>query len=333
MPTNNDKTAAAETKRSQKQPRTQIGDLRDLLTKLERRIAKLKEISSADALEILSLLDQASNKFETLEKAGGSIGSEATQLESLLRQFQGKRRLFIGRIGGTAVMQQARRERRPDESNWWWFIDKALNQERQSKVKRWIAGLIIWGTVLTVLGVIYQQFFAPDPTFQAGIGFQQTAENNLIAGQFEAALEDVNQAIEHLPNMPELYVMRGVIFEMLEQPELAEVNYELTRDSFEREESFYTARARYYLMAGLPERAIADAQVALSINPDSAVSYLYIAQANEMLADFAKAIEFYEIASEVAQRINNPTLQVMARMQLATLLQQMAAPTAEIPKD
>ncbi len=320
-----------EIKSGQTQPRTQKGELRDLLKKIENRIARLKDISQEDALEILPLLDQAAERIETLDEAGGSASSEATQLESLLRQFHGKGRSFIGKVGGASALQQARREHQPNESNWWWFIDEAIAQERQSKVKRWTIGFAVVAAVFAALFVVYKQFFAPDPVFQAGIGFQQMAENELIQRQYEDALENVNQAIERLPDAFELVVMRGVILEMLEQPHLAEESYELARRGYDREESFYNARAKYYLMAGLPKLAIADAEIALSINPDSAVSYIYIAQAYEMLGDYTKAIEHYEIASDVAERTNNAPLQVMARMQLATLLQQYSLPTTETP--
>lgn len=320
-----------ETKSGQTQPRTQKGELRDLLKKTENRVARLKDLSPEEAVEILSMLDQAVEGVESLEIAGGSTSSEATQLESILRQIQKKKHLFVSKVGGAAAMGQARREHSPDEGDWWWYLDEEIVRERQLKIKRWTVGIVITGVVLTVLALVYQRFFAPDPVFQAGIGFQQTAENKLIMGEYETALADVNQAIERLPNAFDLMVMRGVILDALEQPDLAEESYEVARNGFEREEFFYTARAKYYLMAALPQSAIADAEMAIFINPDSAVSYIYIAQAHEFQGDFPLAIEYFEIASEVAERTNNSTLQVMARMQLATLLQQNQLPPVETP--
>ena len=322
-----------EIKSEQTPPRTQIGELRDLLVTIERRMAKLKEISPEIAREILLLLDQATKKLETQKEAGGSVSSEASQFESLLMQFRRKGNLFVARAGGAAALQRARKEHQPSESHWWWFIDQTLAQERQAKMRRWIVGLAIAGAVLAILAVGYQQFLAPDPEFQAGVGFQQTAENKLIAGDYEAALDDLDQAIERLPNASELLVMRGVIFEVLEQPDLAQENYAAAQASMEGDEAFYNARARYYLMSALPELAIADAETVLSTNPDAAISYMYIGQAHEILGDIPKAIEFYGIASEVAERTENATLQVMARMQLATLLQQGALPTMETPEE
>ena len=59
MTTENKKNALVAARSAKNQPHTQVPELRDLLTTIEMRIAKLKEISPEDALEILPLLDQA----------------------------------------------------------------------------------------------------------------------------------------------------------------------------------------------------------------------------------------------------------------------------------
>ncbi len=336
MPTENEKTALVAVRSIQNKPRTQVAELRDVLTTIERRIAKLKEISPEDALGILPMLDQAREQLDALEAAGGGASnerSEGAQFETLLRQLDKKGSTFVNRVGGSAALKQARLERQPDESDWWWFIDEDLAQKRKSKIKRGAIGAAIIGALLIVLVVIYNQFLAPAPEFQAGIGFQQTAENKLLQGRYEEALADVEQAIEHLPDYPELYVLRGVLYDVLEQPDLAEHSYELAREKLSQEETFYNERAKYFLLAGMGEPGMKDAEMALSINPDSAVSLMYIAQAYEMLGNLSKAIDYYELASAAAERTNNPTLQVMARMQLATLMQQINLPNPEAPQD
>ena len=58
---------------------------------------------------------------------------------------------------------------------------------------------------------------------------------------------------------------------------------------------------------------------------------MYIAQAYEIQGDISKALDYYELASETAERTGDPTLQVMARMQMATLLQQFNMPTPDAP--
>jgi hypothetical protein len=146
MQTNNQKSALIEAKSTRSQPVTQVGELRELLTTIERRIAKLKEISAEQALEMLCLLDQASERLDAIDAAGASGSSEATQFESLLMQLEKKDAVFIKQLGGSVVLRQARKENQPDKGNWWWFIDEALAQKRQSKIKYWaIVSAVIAG--------------------------------------------------------------------------------------------------------------------------------------------------------------------------------------------
>jgi tetratricopeptide (TPR) repeat protein len=278
-------------------------------------------------------LDQARERLDALKAAGAGASSENSQYESLLLQLEKKRPVFLNRVGGTAALRQSRMEHQPEKSAWWWFIDQGLAEERQAKIKR----LAIIGTVvvalLIVLVVVYNQFLAPSPEFQAGISFQQTAESQLIAGAYEEALASVNQAIQYLPDYAELFVLRGVLYDILVKPDLAEQSYRLAREMLADEETFYAVRAKYFLLAGQAESGMADAQMALSLNPDSAVSLMYVAQAYEMQGDIAKAIDYYELASAAAEASNNPTLQVMARMQMANLLQQFNLASPEPPQE
>jgi len=275
----------------------------------------------------------AMERLNALKAVGASASSEDSQFESLLLQLEKNRSVFLNRVGGPTAFRKSRMERQPEKSAWWWFIDQGLAEERQSKIKR----LAIIGTIvialLIVLVVVYNQFLAPTPEVQAGIGFQQSAESKLIAGEYEEALAAVNQAIQYLPEYVELYVLRGVLYEILDQPDLAEQSYQLARQMLADEADFYNARAQYFLFAGRAEKGMADAQMALSLNPDSAVSLMYIAQAYEMQGDISKAIDYYELASAAAEASNNPTLQVMVRMQIATLLQQYNLASPEPPQD
>lgn len=332
MQNDNRRIAIAEAKSAQRKPHTQIEELRETLATIEWRIAKLKEISSVEALEILTMLDQASERLDALERASGRTSSESALLESLVMQLNKREALFVNKIGGPTRLQQARQARQPDENYQWWFIDESLAQKRLSKIRRWTIGAGVVGILLIVLIVVYNQFLAPDPVFQAGIGFQQSAENNLILGNYEEALAAADQAIERLPDQPELYVMRGVIYEMLDQPDFAGQDFKRARE-FLDDESFYTHRAKYYLMANQAERSIADAEMALSINPDSAISLLYLGQAYELSGDISTAIDYYEAASQAAERTGNVQTQVIARMNLAQALQKVGPVATETPAE
>jgi tetratricopeptide (TPR) repeat protein len=112
-----------------------------------------------------------------------------------------------------------------------------------------------------------------------------------------------------------------VILKNLNEPDLAQKDFEKAKESFPSEDLFYTTRSGYYGMAGNPEAALLDAGTAIALNSDSAMAFIRKAQAFELMNEPLKAIEYYELASEVAERTGNPQVQVIARMSLGQLLQ------------
>jgi len=318
---NNEKVSHPTAKQAQYEPRTQVEILRNLLKDLELRIARLHESSPNTALEIPNLLDLAMEKIDHLRQAGGITGSEDSYFETITSQFYSKRRQFLTRIGGASVLVKARQENSPSEDRWWWFVDQAVVQERWAFARRMlmIGGII----VLFLIGLFgaYQLFWKPDPAVQASIGYQTKAENLLIEERYEQALVEVNHALVLTPDNPDLLVMRGVLYEILEQPELAEEDFKTAKNTYPNEDSFFTIRSGYYVMTNQPELALADAETSTEINPDSAMGFVRKAQAYESLGDVEKAIENYQLGSDAAERTGDPQLQVIARMSMAQLMQ------------
>jgi tetratricopeptide (TPR) repeat protein len=319
-----EKAAPAAEKPPRKIPRTQVETLRLLLRDLELRIARLSECNSDDAIQILTWLDQAATLLSGLHQAGAAPGGENSCFETVKAQFHSKRRLFVNRVGGRAALEEARQEHRPPEHHWWWFSDQEIAQERRVLLRRVLVIGSIMALLLAGFWVLYQRFWKPDPALQASVGFRTMAENALIGGSFEEALSDVNQALASTPDNASLLTLRGVIYEALEEPELAADDFELAIEGYPSADRFLAERAGFYLMASLPEQALADAEAVIEINQDSVIGFMRKAQAFEMLGDIATAIEYYELASDVAERTDNPQLQVMALMRMGQLLQ--AAP-------
>jgi tetratricopeptide (TPR) repeat protein len=330
MQTNNSKAAIAAAKASQRKPQTLAESLRALLNDLQLRIIRLPEGRTEDAMQIPVMLDQAAAWLDDLHRAGGAASSEESLFETILAQFQKNRKVFLRRVGGAAALEKARQEQQPTADHWWWFVDQALAKERRQATRRTliVGGLAV--LVLAALVVVYRQFLAPDPGLQASVGYQNTAESFLIEGKYEEALAQVILAIQGTPDNPTLYALQGVTYEMLEEPGLATQSFETAQKGYPNQDSFYATRAGFYLMAGQGEQALADTEAAIAINPDSAASFLRKAQAYEMLGNPAMAVKYYELASDVAARIGDPQLQVIARMNLAQVMQ-VLPPTAETP--
>ena len=307
--------------KSNQQPRTQVEELRVLLKDIELRVARLKTASSQDTKELLSMFDQAFSSMAQLEAAGGIATSENSHFETVKAQLNSKRQLFLSRFGGEAALANYRKQHNPPKEHWWWYLDQIQADERRSRAKRvlFAGGIIV--VLLVLLFVVYQTFWKPDPILQAAIGLRTDAENLLIDGNNEEALISVNQALELTPEDPYLLILRGVIYQSLDETEFAENDFEKAKEDFTDEDLFYSNRAGYYNMAGQPEAALLDAERAIELNPDSPMAFIRKAQAYELLNDPTMAIKYYELASDIAERTGNPQIQVIARMSLGQLLQ------------
>lgn len=322
MQTDNAKAILTTAKSGPTPPHTQLGELRDLLATIEKRITRLKESSSDEVLGILPLFDQAENRLAALENAEVNTGSERAHFETLLMQFRKRGSLFVNRAGGSAAVRQARLDRQPKEDYWWWFMDEILASERKSSLRRWAGGFFVLVIVLIGVAFIYRRFLAPDPAFQASYSLHQEAEDALIAGDPQLALEKVNAALTYTPDDAELYLLQGVIYQALADTDTAERSFEIAKQKFESDETFYARRSWLYVLISKPDLAVEDANTAIAINPNMAYAYIFRAQAYEAMGDIAAALADYEQASEIADRTGDAEIQVIARMRLAQLLEQ-----------
>ena len=325
------KAAIVEAKLKMKRLRTPADELRETLKTLETRTARLDDCSPDEALEMLSLFDQAAAGLDRLQDLGMPPGSESSQFETITFQFRKKMALFVSRAGGAQAMEGARNLYQPPSDSWWWRADEILAAERKVKIWRGLRGAGIAAAVIVLLAVIYQNFFAPDPALQASMIHQQQAENSLIEGDYENALREAGEALVQTPDESGLLILKGVIEESLDQPEAASASFDNAREMLIDNEDFYTYRSVLYLMTGQAESSLADSVAALKINPDSVISYLNMGQAYTLLEDYPAAIESYQLADETAIRTGNTQLQAVARINLAQVLQMSTL--SEFPVD
>ena len=212
---------------------------------------------------------------------------------------------------------------------WWWYVDKSLSADRKRKTIRLAQniGVLI---VLVILGaLVFQRYLAPDPAIQASYSFQRNAEDAMVQGDFEVALQNIQNAILNTPDNPELYVLQEVILDALGQPQEAQTSQEIALQKFESEDLYYASRASVYMTIGDFENSLADAETAIKINPDSAIGYLYKAQAYQYQGKIPMAIENYNKADEIAQRLGNVQLQAIIRVNLSNAYQKIPNPSQE----
>jgi len=316
-------SALLSAKESRHPPRTRLETLRELLDDLQLRVVRLREQPPEDALAIPAMMDEAAVSLADLRETGSPVSSEETRFETIQAQFHKNRKLFLSRIGGAVVLAEARARQQPATENWWWFVDAALAAERRRTLLNLaaISGVLL--VLLVVLAATYQRLWAPDPNLQAAVGWQTRAENALIAGEYQSALDAAAQSLALRPSQAETHLLHGVASEMINRPDDAEHSFAAAWALYPEngKDTFYAERAGYYLMAGQAVKALQDAENALSLNPESAMAFLRMAQAYELLGEHQPAIAAYKQAAETAKRNDNPQIEVIAKMGLAQLLQ------------
>ena len=325
-----EKHTQVQLKTQTQKPQTRIEVLRAVLKDLEKRITRLSEINTPTALEILSLLDRANDLIDELQARGINISSEVGQFKTLAAKFLRVKSVFIRKIGGSPKLADLRQERYPSEEHWWWYVDVKLAEENKQKTIRLLRILGITTLLLLIAVLIYNQFFAPDPAVKASYGHQQEAENAIIEGDLQIALDEIQNALGYTPEEPELYVLEGVIHEALGQVREAESSFHSAQGLSEQPEDFYNQRAIQYLMLNAPQRALDDTKTALEINPESALAYLYQGQAYEKLGKIDLAIQSYKRADEFAQKTDNVQLQAIIRINLSNIYQAITMPTFDV---
>lgn len=312
--------------------RTPADELRQILTTLEKRLARLSDQSPQQALEILALLDQAELLRQRLRAAGMDPKSEETYLETIHNQFQSQAARYLSQIGGARALVQARQARPTEPQNWWWQIDQWLAERRRIALRRALIGAGLALIVIVVGVLLYQRYLAPDPEYIARISYQQVAENALLRGDYEVGLQEVEAALEIAPEEVELLILKGLLLEVQGELEAAAEAYQQAEQNASSPAAYYEKRAAYYLMAGLYEQTIQAADQAIAANPQSIMGYLHKAQAYDSQNLYPQALENYEKADELAQNSGNAQLQVIVRVNMSNLLQryQSAIPTIEV---
>jgi len=299
--------------------------LRGVLDQLETLTGKMEYSTREELLGLLPLFDEATTIFAELRQSNVPVLGEQARFETVSEKLKLKGNLFLRKIGGVDALEQARQAHAPGDAQWWWFIDAWLLEQKQSRTRHTLRYVGIAATVLAVLAVLYMLFFAPDEATRARFKHQFMAERLLQEQDYAAALDEVKTAIGFTPDVAELYVLQGVLEELLEQPIEAQASFDSARALLDGEESFLLLRAQKYLEAMLPEKALVDADAIVASNPDSAEGHYFKGRAHHALGDFMEADASYQMAAELASAADQAELEATARVQMAYLLQEMMA--------
>jgi tetratricopeptide (TPR) repeat protein len=294
-----------------------------LLDQVESRLGKMAAGSTIHGLPILIELDEIQQRLKNYAGTEESIRAEKTQFEYVQTMIRSNLGLLLRQVGGPARLQALRAQRKPAPEQWWWYIDEQAAQQRRSLVQRTGVTLGAILAVAALLVVAYQAFLAPDADTLARLQHQRMAETSLMMGDIETALTEIEQALQYDPENIELLVMQAIGQELTGRDEAAAASFERLERQFESREDFLLQRAMYYNQFDRSDLALADALVVLESNPESTLGQYYAGMASENLGQYMDALEYYDVAYNLAIDQNQSTLAATIRMNMGMLMQAM----------
>jgi tetratricopeptide (TPR) repeat protein len=297
------------------------GTISDELDQIEIKVGKIGQNSSVQSLALLSQLDTVFDKISALAP-GATKRALTTQFDALLSRLRKDAGRFLADAGGANSLKEVRGKINPASERSWWYLDQYLREKRAAFLRKnaITGGVII--IILLILTVVYNRFLAPDPLVAARYGYEQSARDNLLSGDFAKALDEVDQGLTIVPQDPTLLILKGVILDGLGREAEAQATFNAASPKVSKED-FYLLRGQAYILANLTEKALSDSQSAIKENPDSIQGYMLLGQVNEMIGQSRTALDNYEKAYSLADQQKQYELAALVRTRMAMLMQSM----------
>jgi tetratricopeptide (TPR) repeat protein len=295
--------------------------LRDSLEKAERLVITL---SPGNVEQFLLLLDQIEHELELLEAGGMDSRPERSRWESILSRISRNPSALVSAAEQVGGLDRLRAAHPPAES-FWWRLDQEVTRRRRSLISRSLATLFILVAGVWFLLWAVDTFFPPNPEAVMMVDATGRIDRMLMEGNLEGALAVVEEALQQMPNEPELRIWQAVLLEQLNEPEEAAAILEETAAGMpDQAGAFWTLVGNKRLQLGDFDGAQVAAQRVLQVNPDDPQGYFLIGGIAESRGDFGTAIEMFNLVFELAEA-DNPQLAVIARVRMGQLLQQQGA--------
>jgi tetratricopeptide (TPR) repeat protein len=311
--------------------KTPAEQLRDLLARLEAEVGKLGYSDSPRSIDILYLLDRASELLAALSDNGAVLSAERGRFGTVTDQFRKKGPKFLKAVGGARALERLRDAEKPTRDRWWWYLDQELAAERSARRRQTLRSASIAAVVLAVLTGLYLLFLAPDEATRERYRLEQDAERALTEGRPDDAVLAADQALDLLPGDVDLLILKGIALELAARESEADLVFDTAQALLGNTEAFLSSRAQTYMLANRPDLALEDTEKMVARDKNSAVGYFQRGNAHASLGNYLEAVSDYEKASELAREQDRTELEGMARVQLANLMMLMQAPPVESP--
>jgi tetratricopeptide (TPR) repeat protein len=293
---------------SQIQSSTTLARLRERLETIERRIVVMHETPDG-AVEVLQLYDEIATLLAAAQEARADVAPEANRADFIRRQLIGKATKIVAQV------ERSQRAAELAESPIWQTVVAAADAVRRTRIRSLLtSGIVVVGVLLAffvVLPAVLPATPAPDLAGVVRLAGDQ---------EYAAALERARAEQADFPNDAELTLWIAALEQKLGNPAAA-VEWERAQALYGDEEAFYFNRANTLLQLNMVDEAEADGQRLVAMPESEVYGRLILGSVAEQRGDAAAAVVEFQRAADLAEELDDPQLQVMARVRLGMVLQ------------
>ncbi|HAJ36241.1 MAG TPA: hypothetical protein DCL15_11155 [Chloroflexi bacterium] len=306
---------------------TPIAELRELLDQAERQLPVL---DSATVEAYLTRLDRIAALFTQLEADlavdGGNtdlaLRAEQARWDDLQAKLLRRGTQIVKAVEG-AGGYAALRTQHPPAHGLWWHLDAQITLRKRRQLQKLLRLLVIVAVVAAAGVWAYQTWLAPDAATLALVDALSTAERQVDAQEWEAALATIEGALQLQPDNPELLLWATVLTERLGDPAAAAAYGARALNQLGGDEAQYNvALGMNRFRAGDLDGAAAAADRAAALQPESPQVYFLYGNIAEARGDINAALDAFDRAAALAET-NDPQLTVISKMRYGMLLQQL----------
>ncbi len=308
--------------------------LRWLLDASERRAVTIRGAGAGAAQELLHWLDEIDALLPALAAAGVDLAPEQGRWQAVqgaVRRHSRALRQELAAGGGLPALR-AGLPAPPPAARWWWRLDDLARQRRRRALTRGLAALAVLLLLLFGGGWLFNRLFPVDPAVAESFRLRTEGERALRAGDLAAAIAHYEAAraaaatgsVEPLADDVDALAWLAVLYELTGEEEAATAAA-ADLAIYLPPAAALAMRSSIFSTLGHGDRALALAEAAIAADPASTQAYLSLGSAHELQGELAQAIAAYEQAAAAAAAAGEDTLQAIARVRLAYLLQRGAS--------
>jgi len=305
------------------QTRTPADELRDLLA-ASYAVAVNSADASPDALkQLLFDLDRIQRLFPRLEAQGMDLRPERVtwqEVQGAVRRHGDDIVAGVRPLGGLKALREALPHPPDPNTRWWWRLDESQAAARRRRVLLTLA--LLAGVLLLIAGGVaaFQRLFPVDEKVTAAYEHKLNAENDVVHGRFDEAIQELEAARALTPDDPDILSLLAALYDLTGQNEKRDALIAQLRDRYPQS-TLLSNLAQSYLLLGEVDRALMMTGEAAKADPANPQSYLIAGMAYEAKGDVRRAMESYQIAAQKANAADDYQTEAFAKVRLANLLQ------------